>query len=1231
MSKARSHFQTVQFGKRTGPVGLEIPTGSHLVSRGCWTNGGNHQHSQPQNHRTANRKNSLNNRNMENFDIRMSNEVDTPGNSSTEDVQDLYVTESTEAFQETHGLPDGTESTEDLQGAHGTQVTHGAQDTRDSAWASSEASSSRIPKEESIPMNRLCTDMTLGLMEEFHRSTNTEYGRDEVAVSTPATCPTPTLPVVVEKNSALALLDGGCATMILSKDFVKKHSLPTRPALAPVRMTWTTSSNTVSIHEQSYPLDIMVNGHKATETFYIMDLERYDLILGQPFLMQHAREFELVDIMLPPQHKATNTMLRHREMKKLLRSPEVDEINLAMVNFDNGEITHSIPDDISKEYSDVFSEKLPAELPPSRTVDHKIETVPGSAPPFRGIYRLAEVELEELKKQLTELLQQGKIQASSSPYGAPVIFVKKKDGTRRMCIDYRLLNAQTVKNRLALPRIDELLDRLHDATVFSKLDLTSGYHQIRIHPEDTAKTAFRTRYGHYEFKVLPFGLTNAPATFQRLMNDIFRDVLDKFVVVYLDDVLIYSKDRTEHEKHLRFVLKRLRDNHLIAKPSKCEFFRDSVEYLGHIVGHGTLKPMPSLVQAVREFPKPSTTKQLQSFLGLANYYRRFIKDFSSIAAPLTHLTSKKAPNPMVWDDDTRKAFDKVKEALTTSSCLWIPDPTKNFVVETDASDVGIGAVLMQEGHPVAYESRKWNPAERNYPVHDKEMAAVVHACKKWRPFLYCQKFTLYTDHRSLTHFFTQPSLNSRQERWKEFLVDYDVEIIYKAGKLNSAADTLSRIPINTVELTVGSPIDEEILMDEYDRDSFAQEKLSELRDNPDTSWKVQDGLLFFLPSFSSEWRLYLPPGSNREQAIHRSHDLTLAGHRGITKTMARLMKSFYWPKMKPEIHHHIQHCDACQRTKSSTRPPAGLLKPLPIPDKPWDSIAMDFLGPLPKSKEGYTHILVVVDRLTKMAHFIPAKPGLLTEDVAELFIRDVIRLHGLPRSIVSDRDARFTAAFWQSLTKALNVELLMSTAAHPQTDGQAESSVKTVQAMLIPFIEEGQDWERILPIIEFAYNSSDQSSTGTSPFLLNYGHEPQDLTNINSSQNLSIEARLDYIKDLITVTKQVLHDSQQTATRHANRRRSRPPDIAIGDYVLIRELGEKKKFKPIYYGPYRIRAIGTNTVTIELPPNAQMHPTINVSRCKKYSGRPPRVSPPPQDPVPPPTNPGIGRDLTSRR
>jgi hypothetical protein len=441
------------------------------------------------------------------------------------------------------------------------------------------------------------------------------------------------------------------------------------------------------------------------------------------------------------------------------------------------------------ELPDVFPEDLPR-LPPERDVEFVIELKPGTAPISRRSYRMPPNELAELKIQLQDLLSKGFIRPSSSPWGCPVIFVKKKDQTLRMCVDYRPLNEVTIKNKYPLPRIDILFDQLTGARVFSKIDLRSGYHQIRIRPEDIQKTAFTTWYGLFEYLVMSFGLTNAPSYFTYLMNSVFMPELDKFVVVFIDDILIYSKNEEEHAQHLRTVLTRLREHQFYAKFSKCAFWLEEIQFLGHVLSARGIAIDPSKVKDILECKPPTTVHQVRSFLGLAGYYRRFIPDFSKLVKPITSLL--KNDTKFNWSSNYNEAFEKLKTLLTTAPVLAQPDINKPFDVYCDASGSGLGCVLMQEGRVIAYASRQLHQHVEHYPTHDLELAAVVHALKIWRHYLLGNICHIYTYHKSLKYIFTQSELNMRQRRWLELIKDYELEIHYHPGKANVVADALSR-------------------------------------------------------------------------------------------------------------------------------------------------------------------------------------------------------------------------------------------------------------------------------------------------------------------------------------------------------------------------------------------------------------------------------------------------------
>ena len=701
------------------------------------------------------------------------------------------------------------------------------------------------------------------------------------------------------------------------------------------------------------------------------------------------------------------------------------------------------------EFKDVFPSDLPPGVPPSRGLEHEIELESGAKPPVKQAYRMSDHELEELRKQLAELLESGRIRPSQSPYASPVLFVRKKEGTLRMCVDYRALNSVTVKNRYPLPRIDEMFDQLRSARYFTKLDLRSGYWQIRVAERDVPKTAFRTRYGHFEFTVMPFGLTNAPATFQALMNRVLRPYLDDFACVYLDDILVYSADLDQHVAHLRQVLDALRQNQLYAKLSKCEFARAEVEYLGHIVGGGRLRMDPKKIEAVRDWPTPKTVRDVQSFLGFANYYRRFILNYAKLVAPLNRLLRK--DYDWRWTNEEEAALVAVKSAMTTSPVLQLADPSRPYTMATDASDKTVGAILMQDfgrgNQPVAYTSRQLRAAELNYPIHDKEMLAVVYAFQQWRCYLEGKSTTVLTDHCALKYFRSQPMLSRRQSRWMEFLEGhFNYKIEYRPGRTNPA-DGLSRLAeLTGVTILEGSPLIRRLFNHGYAQDD---------------TWRVSakthvwDGNYWRKESESGP--IIVPDYAPlRGILLEEAHDSAYSGHFGADKTRKNLARRYWWPTIQSDVDSYCRSCDTCQRQKSRRQKPSGLLQPLPVPEVPWQDVTMDFIFGLPRTANGNDGILVVVDRLSKMAHFIAVNEKIGAEETARTFVRHVVSRYGLPRSIVSDRDTRFVSKFWRELFRKLGTRIQPSTSYHPQTDGQSERDQPDFGAVVASHLGQSQ-------------------------------------------------------------------------------------------------------------------------------------------------------------------------------
>ncbi|GBG86822.1 hypothetical protein CBR_g42105 [Chara braunii] len=537
-----------------------------------------------------------------------------------------------------------------------------------------------------------------------------------------------------------------------------------------------------------------------------------------------------------------------------------------------------------------------------RPIQHRIEIEPGSRTPKGAIYRMSPRELEELRKQLDELLEKGWIRPSSSPSGAPVLFVPKKEGELRIRIDYRGLNAITVKNAQPLPRIDDLLDWVEGCKYFSKIDLKSGYHQIEVHPDDQYKTAFRTRYGHYEFIVMPFGLTTAPATFQRCMNDLFRPWLDKYVVVYLDDILVFSKTLQEHQGHLRQVLEKLREANFKINAKKCEWAKTQVLYLGHVLDGDGIKPEDSKIAAIRDWPTPRTLTKLWSFLGLANYYRKFVRNFSTIAAPLRRLLKKEAISQ--WDKDCTSALKKLKRALIEYPVLKVADPSLPFVVTTDASQYGIGVVLQQDDdngyRPVEFMSARMPCEKVATSTYGRELYALRQALDHWKHYLLGRHLKVYSDHETLRWLKTQAKMTPKLTRWAAEIDQFDFELKPVKGKYNVVADALSRrsdyFGAVVHYLDIGRDLQEKVRQ-AYAQDPIYNGLLKKGREAPETEpdYRTTDGLLFDKSNVFD--RLCVPNSEEiRSLTLGERHDTE--GHFGWQKTLANLMRAYTWPGMK---------------------------------------------------------------------------------------------------------------------------------------------------------------------------------------------------------------------------------------------------------------------------------------------------------------------------------------------
>jgi transposase InsO family protein len=831
---------------------------------------------------------------------------------------------------------------------------------------------------------------------------------------------------------------------------------------------------------------------------------------------------------------------------------------------------------------------------------------------------------------------------SNSPAAAPVLFVRKPGGGLRFCVDYRGLNKITRKDRYPLPLIYETLRNIGQAKWYTKLDVVAAFHKIRIAEGDEWMTAFRTRYGLFEWMVTPFGLANAPSTFQKYINWALRDYLDDFCSAYVDDILIYSGgSREEHQEHVQKVLQRLRDAGLQLDIDKCEFEVQSTKYLGFIIEAGKgIRMDPAKIEAITNWEAPTSKKGVQSFLGFANFYRRFIKDFSRLAMPLLSLVQKDAS--FRWTDEADEAFKKFKEMFVTAPILVRFDYERETIIEADSSGWCVGGTLFQvddDGvlRPCAYFSKKNSPAECNYEIYDKEMLAIIRCLEEWDAELRSvRSFEIRSDHKNLEYFMTVRKLTERQMRWSLILSKYNFTIAYLPGKENERADALSRreqdLPVDlsderlqhrTTQLlkpemlpgvTIGTisavPAEAEVL-------NLTQLWTQAKENDPsyaEMSAAVKDGARKFSSTLGVKvsisecslnesgqllfrGRKWVPDLEQlRTTLIQQMHDSVMTGHPGREVTSSLMMREFFWPNMLQDVRRFVRNCDSCGRNKAWRDRRQGFLKPLPIPSRLWREVSVDFVVDLPESS-GCTNLMVITDRLGKGV-ILEALKTITADDVARIFLRTFYRSHGLPSAIVSDRGPQFTKSLWSRVCQLLSITRRLSTAYHPETDGSTERMNQTVETYLRTFVNYSQDnWADLLPIAELAINNRDAASTGVSPFFLTHGYHVEPLQLTDEPQEvqkaLSPVQRADLIvrklRDAVEWSQTSMAVAQQNQEEATNRRREQAFQYKVGDKVWldlshIRTDRTSKKLDWKHVKFTVLEVIGTHSYRLDTPP-----------------------------------------------
>ena len=847
---------------------------------------------------------------------------------------------------------------------------------------------------------------------------------------------------------------------------------------------------------------------------------------------------------------------------------------------------------------------------------------------------------QEVAKQLKSMQQNRVVQPSHSPWSSPVVMVRKKDGSHRFCVDYRGLNAVTKADTFPLPRIDDLLDQLGRARYFSTLDLASGFWQIRMEPLAQEKTAFVTPHGLFEFRVMPFGLTNAPAVFQRLMQQVLAGLNpedgNEFVTAYIDDILVFSPTLREHLDHLQKVIDRLREASLKLNPKKCKFVSEEVDYLGHVITAGGLKPNPRLTDAVQKFPEPQNLQDVRRFLGMSSYYRRFIPNFAKVAQPLHQLTAKNVP--FNWTAECEAAFLSLKTRLVTPPVLAYPSFTKDFTLETDASIQGLGAVLSQvqeDGklHPVAYASRALNPSEKNYGVTELETLAVVWAVTHFHSYLYGNKVTVLTDHSAVRAVLETPNPTGKHARWWTRVYGRgvrEVHIVYRAGRENASADALSRHPRGPAPLqgigqdetqvaAVSSATDISMLLQEnllpvgegqsehYGAEQRKDRHLKEMIDFlqvgvlPDDSSRAKkltaqeplfalvDGILFYIDARHGNRKRVAVPSHLREQLLVQSHRGVYSGHFSGNRLYNTLVRHWWWPGMYADAMALCKKCPECAVVTGAGRQHRPPLQPIPV-QRPFQIIGLDIMD-LPCTEQGNKHVAVFQDMFTKWPMVFPL-PDQKAERLAKLLCEEIVPLFGVPEALLTDRGANLLSHLMLDVCTLLGIEKLNTTAYHPECDGMVERFNRTLKSMLRKRVAQfGAQWDKNLSGILWAYRNTPHEATGEKPSFLLFGWDckspteaafmpPEDVTPTSVA-----DYREELMLNLSLARKSALENIRRSQRKYKLQYdgKTNPYQYQIGDWILIRfpsdETGKLRKLSRPWHGPYRITACDQTNVT----------------------------------------------------
>ena len=890
-------------------------------------------------------------------------------------------------------------------------------------------------------------------------------------------------------------------------------------------------------------------------------------------------------------------VLKGQEVKQTKegKSHDVPSISNSLSWLDDIDLTSGLLSESEKsslvhlliEYRDVFvSSDL--DLGRAHRFSHRINT--GENAPFRQRpYRIAQSQLAIVDKHIEEMLDKSIIQESNSPWSLPLVIVTKKDGSPRFCVDFRKLNNITKQQIFPMPRVDEVLDSLGDACYFTTLDLASGYWQIPMDPKDMEKTAFCTRQGNFEFRVMPMGLVNASFTFQKMMQLVLSGLQWQICMIYLDDVIVYSKSFEKHLENLRLVFDRLKYEGLKLKARKCHFCRTEVLYLGHIVGKDGIKPNPDKIAIIQNYPVPRDCSEIRSFVALVSYYRRFIKNFASIATPLNYLLKKGVK--FVWTDDCQLAFECLRNALVEAPILSYPNFNERFVLYTDASNTGIGAVLAQDingvEQTIAYASRSLKPYEKKYATIEKECLAIVWGIKYFRPYLYGRSFDVVTDHNPLKWLDNARDPHSRLSRWSLSLQSYYLLFAKVAVPLVSAVNAPG-LQLDEVRAKQRQDPALEDLINYFEKGEIPANSVSARRLMATADdYIFEEGILYHLAKGRARSRegirkQLVIPRSLKDEVMLAMHEEITSGHLGFEKTYHKIQQRYFWIGMYSEIQKWCASCVDCATKKTLRNLPKAPLQPIPV-EGPFDRVAVDVLGPFPTSDQGNKYVIVFSDYFTKWPEAFAVK----TADAvttAKLFVEEILCRHSAPRKLLSDRGKNFLSRVVKDVCQLVNTSKVNTISYHPECDGLVERFNHSLTTIISMYVSEHQsDWDRFIPYALFAYRTSIQSSINETPFYLLYGRDPRFPMDISLSKPDELYNNTDNYRSVLInrfiEAHKLAHDNIELAQQRQKAnydKKAKEVSYSIGQRAWLftpnNRKGLSSKLTHNWHGPYRILA-----------------------------------------------------------